>query len=177
MTDDELDALLTPKAPTANDALREAIFATTLPLRRPRRIGKYFIAVGLFAVGIAVGWFAKPTPPPERVVETVTVLEKVSEPVPAEVPSPSEPLVEFAPERLELEAEKATDPATSAKFYQRAGDAFLKASHVDSAIRCYRLYLAESGAEGRIVRLEDSWLLTSIKNSRKKEPDRANADS
>ena len=172
MSDDELDGLLTPKEPAANDARRDAIFAKTLPLLRPSKVVKIVKVFALLAAGVAVGWFAKPTPPPERIVETV--IEKVH--VPVEV-SPGEPLVELTPDRLELEAEKATERTASAKLFQKAGDAYLKANEIPSAIRCYRQHLAEAGADGRTVHDDDSWLLTSIKHSKRTENDHANAGS
>lgn len=172
MSDDELDELLTPKESTASEARREAIFAKTLPLLRPGKLVKTVRAFALLAIGIGVGWYAKPMPAPERIVESV--IEKV--PVPVEQ-SPVEPLVELTPGRLELEAEKATERTASAKLFQKAGDAYLKANEIESAIRCYRQHLAEAGADGRTVQDDDSWLLTSIKISKRTENDHANAGS
>lgn len=171
MSDDELDDLLTPTESAAIVARREAIFAKTLPLLRPGKVMRFAKLFALLAAGVAIGWFAKPTPPPERIVETV--FEKV----PVEVSSPGEMLVELTPDRLELEAEKATERTASAKLFQKAGDAYLKANEIESAIRCYRQYLAEAGADGRTVRDDDSWLLTSIKHSKRTENDHANAGS
>ncbi len=171
MSDDELDDLLTPKETAKNDARREAIFAQTLPLLRPGKAVKIAKLLALLAAGIVIGWFAKPTPTPGRIVETVI------ERVPVEVPSSGEPLVELTPGRLELEAEKATERTASAQLFQKAGDAYLKANEIPSAIRCYRQYLAEAGADGRTVHDDDSWLLTSIKTSKRTENDHANAGS
>lgn len=176
MTDDDLHALLTPHESPPDAARREAIFAKTVPYLRPARWRGVAKAAALLGIGAAVGWFAKPSPPvppPERVVETV--IERV--PVPVEVPSAVEQLVELTPDRLELEAEKTTEAAASAKLFLQAGDAYLKASKIESAIRCYRQHLAEAGADGRVVRADDSWLLTSIKNSKRTENDHANAGS
>jgi hypothetical protein len=176
MTDDDLDALLTPHDVPPDATTREAIFARSArQLRRPRWRG-IAKAAAVLGVGVAIGWFAKPTPPappPERVIETV--IERV--PVPVEVPSPAETLAEVTPDRLELEAEKATEAAASARLFQQAGDAYLKASKIESAIRCYRQHLAEAGADGRAVRADDTWLLTSLKNSKRTENDHANAGS
>ncbi len=169
MTDDELDALLTPSDPPLDDGRREVIFAQTLPRLRPWRFRR-LAWPAVFAAGLAAGWFAKPTPPPERIVETV--IEK--EYLPAEPPATNEPLAQRPPDRLELDAEMATDPATSALLFRQAGDAYLKANQIESAIRCYRQHLGEAGADGRIVRADDSWLLTSIKNSKRKDDDHAN---
>ncbi|QEL16091.1 hypothetical protein [Limnoglobus roseus] len=168
MTDDELDALLTPKEQPPDNGRREAIFAKTLPHLRPWRFRR-LAWPAVFAAGLAVGWFAKPTPPAERIVETV--IEKEFVPVPQ---SPGEQLVQRPPDRLELDAEMATDPATSAKLFQQAGDAYLKANKLESAIRCYRQYLGDAGPDGQAVRVEDSWLLTSLKNSKRKDGDHAN---
>jgi hypothetical protein len=166
MSDDELDELLAPKSATTDR--REAIFMETLPeLGRRRRYSWLPCGIGLVALGFGAGWYVKPVPPPERIVETVF------ERVPVEAPSHNEPFAELSPGRLELEAER-TD---SAILFRRAGDAYLKASAIESAIRCYRQYLEGSGADGLAFHPDDSWLLASIKISHRKENDHANAGS
>ncbi|MGL4424251.1 MAG: hypothetical protein ACRCZF_26585 [Gemmataceae bacterium] len=172
MTDEQLDELLTP-SPAAIDS-REAIFARTLPQLRtvPGSWRQPLIGSCLLLMGFGIGWLMKPVPPPpppERIIETV--IEKVL--VPQSVP---EPVAERTPDQWELQAEMATDRVQSAKLYQQAGDAYLQARQIESAIRCYRLYLAEAGPAGEVMGNDDSWLLASIKNSKRTEKHHAKAD-
>ncbi len=172
MTDDELDSLLMPTDAPANDALRERLFAQTWARhRRNRLLRRSFAMLGIAAIflaGGAVGWYGKPTPPP--VIERE--IEKVFVPVPTEPKVSRDDLV-MTPEQLELEAEKARDPAQCASFYKQAGDAFLRVRRVEAAMRCYRQHLSEGGVS--TIRSEDSWMLINLKQSQK-ENDHAKAN-
>ncbi|HEY1188421.1 MAG TPA: hypothetical protein VGE74_12285, partial [Gemmata sp.] len=62
------------------------------------------------------------------------------------------------------------DPRASAHLYRRAGDAYLTAQQdYANAARCYRLFLARAGDGAMAPEPNDSWLLTSIKNTAFKE--------
>lgn len=174
MTDD-LDALLAPRPAPADPAAKEALFrrtARTLAWRRRLRRAAAGGLVGLvFAAGGGLGWSAKPAPPPAPPPpEPVPVVVPV--PIPVPVPaggSPGEvpPLTAAA---LELEAEKATDRATSARLYRLAGDKYLaELNDIPAAARCYTLHLAEAGPTGLAVAADDSWLLIRMKTSRERE--------
>lgn len=172
MTDDEIDELLTPIEAPANVALRERLFARTWALHRRKRYlrrGSAMLGIAaIFVAGGAVGWYGKPTPPP--VIERE--IEKVFVPVPTEPKVSRDDLV-MTPEQLELEAEKARDPAQCASLYKQAGDAFLRMRRVEAAMRCYRQHLAEGGFAA--IRSDDSWMLMNLKQSQK-ENDHAKAD-
>ena len=172
MTDDELDDLLTPIEAPANVALRERLFARTWARqRRNRYLRRISMMLGIAAIvhaGGAVGWYGKPTPAP--VIERE--IEKVFVPVPTEPKVSRDDLV-MTPEQLELEAEKARDPAECASLYKQAGDAFLRVRRVEAAMRCYRQHLSEGGVA--TIRSEDSWMLMNLKQSQK-ENDHAKVD-
>jgi hypothetical protein len=176
MTDD-LDDLLGPTPPTpGHDRVKDAVLrATTRRLtwtRWIRRGQTTLAAAAVFAAGGAAGWFAKPTadvlPAPDPVVYPVPVPLFVSPDAPA-APSGE---VYVAAERVELQAEQATDPAEVARLYRLAGTRFEERAEYGQARRCYRLHLLAAGPDGRAVSTDDSWLLISVKTSQKKETDR-----
>jgi hypothetical protein len=164
---DDLDELLAPK-PGDDAALRDAVLRRTARVVRRRpwlRRAKLLAAAGLLvAAGGVAGWFGKPTPQP--VTEYVAVPVGVVLP-PAE-PPPQPPAEYVTAERIELQAEQASDPATAAALYRQAGDRFLT-DHNDSpqATRCYRLFLMRAGPEARAVSADDSWLLIALKQDQR----------
>lgn len=173
MTDDELDALLTPlpPVPIAPAARAAALEVSTSALRRPRSWLRKWAAVAAgFALGVTVGWVAKPspaTPAPAPMVQQTEKREPMPSPNPAETVPPV-PAVALNADTLEMQAEIA-DAATAAKLYRQAGDLYLKDSDIASAARCYRLHLTEAGREACTPSKDDSWLLLSMKSSVLKE--------
>ena len=121
MTDDELDALLTPKDVPPGEDRRDELFAKTLPYLRPWRLRR-LAGPAVFAAGLLVGWFAKPTPPPERVVETV--IEKEFVPVPA--PTTNEPLAVRPPDDAAYVAEENVLIGNTVLYGATAGRAFFR---------------------------------------------------
>jgi hypothetical protein len=171
---DNLDDLLGPTPPTpGHDRVKAAVLrATTRRIARSRwlRRGRAALAAtAVFAGGGVVGWFAKPTPvPPEPVVYPVPIPVF---PTPEAAPtSPGEVLA--SAEQVELQAERAADPAEAARLYRLAGIRFEDRAEYGQASRCYRLHLLAAGPTERAVSTEDSWLLISVKTSQKKETDR-----
>lgn len=158
---DPTDALGAVPAGKPDAARREATLkATTRLLRRGRvlrRLGVGLAAVGVFASGGVVGWFAKPTPPKVVVISREPVTEH-----PAPTP-PTEPAEPLTAERLELNAELADDPSDAARLFREAGDRFLSDRDYENAARCYRRHLAVADAEGRKASASDSWLLLTMK--------------
>ncbi len=160
MSDDELDDLLTPKLAPADPEWLDTIRLRTQP-RRPRAYKPSIAALMMLAIGFAAGWYLKPNSPPQTIIETV--IERV--PVPEPISQP-EVLAALTADQLELQAERTTDREQSARLFKQAGDEYLKSNAIESAMRCYRQHLDELGPDGLAVRNEDSWLLSSIKNSR-----------
>lgn len=160
MTDDELDDLLTPKVAPANPQWLDAVRLRSQP-RRPWAFRRWIAALLFVTIGFTAGWYLKPAPPPQTIIETV--IERV--PVPEPISQP-EVLAALTADQLEVEAERTTDRDQSARLFRQAGDEYLKSNAIESAMRCYRQHLDELGPEGLAVRNEDSWLLSSIKNSR-----------
>jgi hypothetical protein len=164
MTDDEL---LTPKSADANDALKAALLArTSRRVRMTRRLRiATRVAAGLacFAAGVATTFLR-----PES--QSVTTVASVRTTVAAFEPAPPAPPRTLSPAELELEAEKATVKAESARLFREAGNRFLL-DHADyrGALRCYRNFLNEADPADRAVSAEDTWLLTSLKRAREQE--------
>jgi hypothetical protein len=131
----------------------------------------------MFSAGGVVAWFAKPTPEappaPEPTVYPVPIPLFVS----PDIPPASSGEVFVSAERVELQAEQATDPAESARLYRLAGARFEDRAEYGQARRCYRLHLLAVGPAGRAVSAEDSWLLISVKRSQKETDRDAKQDS
>src|SRR5262249_32695428 len=118
---DELEALLHARAGTDDSALREAVLRRTSRLfttrRWTRRATRVAAAVVLLLFGGLTGWFAKPSAD-----LAAPVREYVAVPVPVVLPptdssSPSEGSYLTA-EKLELEAEQASDRGVAATLYR-----------------------------------------------------------
>jgi len=179
---DDLADLLGPTPPTpGHDRVRDVVLRTTtrrFACWRWSRRGRTSLAtIAAFAAGGAVVWFAKPTPQvlpgPEPVVYPVPIPLFVSPDFPPA--SPGEVLV--SAERVELQAEQATDPGESARLYRLAGARFEERAEYGQARRCYRLHLLVVGPAGRAVSADDSWLLISVKRSQKETDRDAKQDS
>src|SRR5262245_56092186 len=154
---DELDDILKPREVPAPPAERQAqlVTGTLAQLKRTRRIrqaqqGVLWIAV--FLVGVSLGWLGLQRTPEQAAAQPVGSNK-------TEAP----PLLTAA--QLELQAEKSDDPAQSALLYRQAGDRFLEAHDMRSALRCYRIHLNEGGPGVRLGAASDSWLLINLKTS------------
>ena len=164
---DDLDALLSPRPAITPDGVREALFRRTArSLTFAQQVRTAARVAAVFAVGIGVGWVAKPLP-------TVPVPEPqvVVVPVPVPVTDSAGPVAERPrpPRELELLAEQTDDAAEAAKLYRAAGDALLEGQDYGNAARCYRLHLARAGDTALLPARGDTWLLTSLKNTAYKE--------
>ena len=173
MTDD-LDDLLTPAGLSeASHTNRDALFLRTERrlafARRTRQCVRVAGVAAVFALGVGLGWVAKPEraapiPEPEVVVAPVAV--------PFPVPADSPGVLAEVPRSgrdLELLAEQSDDAAEVAKLYRSGGDAYLDAQDYGNAARCYRLFLARAGDTALSPVVGDTWLLTSLKNAAFKE--------
>jgi hypothetical protein len=171
MTDD-LDELLAPRpVPPANADLFARTERALARGRQLRQVGRVAAGLGVFALGLTLGWVAKPDAPvraPSPDVISVPVVLPV--PVGGSDPGPvvkAEPATAGAAELL---AEQADDPAEAARLYRLAGDKFLNDTQdFRNARRCYRLFLARAGDTGLSPAAADTWLLADLKATIRKE--------
>jgi hypothetical protein len=153
---DELNQLLKPPnvepMPTSG---QDALLANTMKVlhrqRHLRQLGRAVFTLAMLAGSITLGLLLAPKPS--------DMVMSIAQPSAATKP----PLLTAA--ELEIEAEKAPTAAQASQFYRQAGDRFLEASDIRSALRCYRLHLAEGGPTSYTVATSDSWLLLSIKTN------------
>lgn len=155
---DDLDDILKPQPVPAASADRQAklLTGTITLLKRTRRIRQVQLAAlwaAVFLVGVSVGWLSLQRESTQMAKQTV----------PSAAAPETPPLLTAA--QLELQAEKSDDPAKSAQLYRQAGDRFLEAQDLRSALRCYRIHLNEGGPGVQTVLASDSWLLMNLKTS------------
>ena len=155
---DELDEILKPKeVPTAPADRQARLLAGTMTqLKRTRRLrqvkmGALWVAV--FLIGVSLGWLGLQREPAQLAIQTTSH---------ANTPETT-PLLTAA--QLELQAEKSDDPVQTAHLYRQAGDRFLEAQDLRSALRCYRIHLNEGGPDVHAVLASDSWLLMNLKTN------------
>jgi hypothetical protein len=155
---DDLDDILRPKEVPVSTAERQKLLLTSTmaQLKRTRRFNQVRSAAlwsAVFLLGVSLGWLGLQRDHTQQAIQTAP---QANEP---EVP----PLLTAA--QLELQAEKSDDPAQSAKLYRQAGDRFLEAQDLRSALRCYRIHLNEGGPDVLAVLASDSWLLMNLKTT------------
>jgi len=155
---DELDDMLKPREVPAAPAERQAqlLTCTMTQLKRTRqfsqvKVGALWVAV--FLVGVSLGWLGLQREPEQLAIQTAPQASA------SEIP----PLLTAA--QIELQAEKSDDPVQTAQLYRQAGDRFLEAQDLRSALRCYRIHLNEGGPDVRAVLASDSWLLMNLKTT------------
>ena len=157
MNDELFDILKPREVPLAPmDRQSQLLSSTLAQLKRTRRFrqawqGTLWCAV--FLIGVSLGWFVLQREPKAMAVQTAPQSTKPETP----------PLLTAA--QLELQAEKTDDPAQSALLYRQAGDRFLEAQDMRSALRCYRIHLNEGGPSARTVLASDTWLLMNMKTT------------
>ena len=155
---DELDDILKPGEVPAAPAERQAqlLAGTMTQLNRTRRLrqvklGSLWVAV--FLIGVSLGWLGLQRELKQLAIQTA----------PQATAPETPPLLTAA--QLELQAEKSNDPVQTAQLYRQAGDRFLEAQDMRSALRCYRIHLNEGGPDVHAVLASDSWLLTNMKTT------------
>jgi hypothetical protein len=167
MTPDPLDDLLAARPSRPDPARRDRhLAAADRVLARRRwltraRTGLVFagvaaVGLGLIAMTVPAPKSAPPAPEPE------------AHGVPPSPPSPAEP-EELTAAALEALAEQASSDAESARAYLRAGDRYAAEDNLPAALRCYRNHLDAASADGWEVRVDDHWLLMTLKTARRKE--------
>jgi hypothetical protein len=158
MINDELDDILKPKEVPTAEAERQAqlLTGTLAQLKRTRRfrqikMGALWVAV--FLIGVSLGWLGLQREPAQLAIQSSSHAKTPEAP----------PLLTAA--QLELQAEKSDDPVQTAQLYRQAGDRFLEAQDLRSALRCYRIHLNEGGPDVLAVLASDSWLLMNLKTT------------
>ena len=153
------DRLLAPPDAGAAEALRQRLFARTVPVLRRRRLARRLAAVATLAACYAAGllsarWLA---PPPQGVKHSVV-----------EYRPPARSTQRERPGRLEREAR--ADAARRSALYRRAGDLYAtEQGDLEAALRCYGRSLDGRPAEDLAIAPDDHWLLMAIKDAREKE--------
>jgi hypothetical protein len=176
---DDLDTLLGPRPVAADDPMRPLLLARTLQHLRGRRRWKRLALVAAMAACylagvLTVGLWApaagadrgKEAEPPSVVEEKRTVV-----PAPEKRSAPPAPAVVSA---FELEWQAVDNSERRAELYRRAGDRYLEeANDVESALRCYRGYLAAAPPQDWTISTKDNWVLLVAKQDHLKEKDHA----
>jgi hypothetical protein len=172
-----LDALLAPPSQFGDDLLRSAILRQTrrrLTRRRwLRRLARVALPAVCFAAGMVVMALRNS---PRAEPHVVTVAVPVERPAAQSVPPAVKKVA--SPEELELEAERSFARAESARRFREAGDRYLRElADYRAALRCYRNYLDEAEDGALAASADDTWLLTSLKDARRKETENARVEN
>lgn len=177
---DDLGEMLAPRPGEAPAGLRDRLLRQTQSrlqrqvwVRRGLRVG---LAAAIFLAGGLTGWLVHQTPANESVPQPEKVFVAVPVAVPLIVESGSSAVPEMpqplSGSQTELRAEQEDDPASAARLYRTAGDAFLREQDYANATRCYRIYLVRGGDAALSLAADDSWLLISLKNAAFQEKSR-----
>jgi hypothetical protein len=177
---DDLEDLLSPPQGEPSPALRDELLRRTerhlAVVRWRQRFARAAFVASVFLTGGLAGWFVRPDPGEpgasatggSPAPEVITVPVVVPVPVPEHSP-PGPVAVGMSPSEAELRAEQADDRTEAARLYLAAGDGFLRREDYANATRCYRLFLTRAGDAALSPAPDDSWLLTSLKNTAFKE--------
>lgn len=173
-TDDPLDDLLSPKDDLRLDAGKaDAFLRATARVVDNRRRLRNLRTAGLWALFFAAGMGAMYAVRPTKIEKEyvyVTVKERAVAKAETEAPRSAVEL-----ERL---AERTFEKAKAAELFRLAGNRYYRQEQdMDSALRCYRFMLSETSAATVRLTEQDSWLLASLVESRKKEIAHANVEN
>ncbi len=163
------DELLAPSRECGNGKLREALLnRTTRRIRLQHRL-RHVRMAGLFSLVFVGGMAAATALFGPRQAERLVVVH-----VPVEVekpsPAPAAPAQRLSPAEIELQAERTLARNESSRLFREAGDRYLREeANLEAALRCYRNFLDEADEVNMALTDTDTWLLTSLKNDRRKE--------
>jgi hypothetical protein len=186
--DDIEEFLRPPIVPSAGDPLRPALLLQTmLRLRGQRRRKRLTVVAAMAACYLAgiltmrLGMPAAEASDPERAEKPADKKKKdvilPSQPAPDRGPNPERPTTVVV-SALELEWQAIDSKDKRAELYRRAGDRYLEESNdVESALRCYRGYLAAGSDRDGAISVRDNWVLMVAKQEHLKEKDDANNGS
>jgi hypothetical protein len=173
--DDSIESLLHLPTETVNDVLRAELLRHTSRRVRWHRRTRTLSRMGLLAACFVGGMGAM------ALVQALSLESRTVTVVVSTALRPVDPAAQprrATPAELELEAERTFVRTESAQRFREAGDGYLRelADH-RAALRCYRNFLDEADEADLVVLDTDTWLLTSLKNARRKEILNANADN
>jgi hypothetical protein len=102
------------------------------------------------------------------VVHEIEYVYLPAEPKPVPSPAPAEKSVaEEKLTALALEWQAAENPDRSVELNRRAGDRYLdEENDLESALRCYRRFLAGCAEQDLEISPNDNWLLVTLKTAR-----------
>ena len=156
-----------------NDRLRLNVFQkTSRVLRRRRWLRRTGLATGLgacYAAGILTMWLASSPFSPGR-AGSVSDRRSAEGEQPAgnhlddPLPPPQQPESALA---MEWHALDSTEPRPD--LFRQAGDQYMAADDLESAMRCYRGALDSASPEELEISANDNWLLIELKKAKQKE--------
>jgi hypothetical protein len=171
---DPLESLLTGISGETSEELRQTIQRKTLTvLRRRRWLRRSFWTAGLaacYAAGIVTMALLRP-PAPESVAATGPESEPTAKAVPNQVPTEKEKseLVHRPETALALEWQALDSEQKRPDLFLLAGDKYLQANDLKSAMRCYRGALDGAKEQDLLITAKDTWLLMSLKEAKLEE--------
>jgi hypothetical protein len=170
MAMDDLESVLgSGRGSSASDSVRAQVWALLDRRLRWRRLWRRLGWAGLAACFYVAGWTTDALMH-RRLADDVTSVPTATAAVPE--PSPSE---DVSPLTLEWQALDSAQPRPN--LFRWAGDRYLAANDLAAAFRCYRNALRLSTAADREIKIDDSWLLMTLKVERKKEKSDAHRQS
>ncbi len=158
------------RASTENALLRDRVLRRTLGVLRRRKLLRRAAVMGAMAACFVAGafamWLWQPAIASGARENPAPQARHDQRPV---EPQPLENTVR-ATSALALEWQAFDAQENRASLYRQAGDLYLR-DHGDhrSALRCYTQYLDGAGENELASAAEDTWLLATLKESRRKE--------
>jgi hypothetical protein len=170
----EIEGLLTGALGQASEELRQAIQRKTLTvLRRRRWLRRSFWAAGLtgcYAAGILTMAFLR-SPASPSTVSAAPETELAAKSSPDQVTTEKEKPERVPPPEsaLALEWQALDSEQKRPDLFLLAGDKYLQANDLKSAMRCYRGALEGASEHDLLITAKDTWLLMSLKEAKLEE--------
>ena len=153
---------------------------TTRVLRRRRRWKQASYGAALAACYVA-GLLTMKYVPASRNVHPDEIAHDTAQPnqvivPPAPTPAPVEMAKNATESPLALEWQALDSKEKRPDLFRKAGDGYLEAGDVQSAVRCYRSLLDSGSDKDTAIVGDENWLLTVLKDARQKEKRREKID-
>jgi hypothetical protein len=169
---DQLEDLLRPETTVTTPAWKDTLRNRTAKILRRRRRARRLACVAALAACFIAGvltarlFLSKPV-----VLHEVEYVYLTAEPKPDTPTQPTEkPIAEPKLTALALEWQAAENPDRGAELNRLAGDRYVEEENdLESAVRCYKRFLAECTREELEITPKDNWLLVTLKNARLEE--------